>query len=60
MNALHLKGQGADAECSAVLQGLLMRGSDDAIVVLHGLLEVTSDEHVHTCLLYSAGRPVVD
>ena len=43
LNALHLKGQGADVECSTVLHGLLTRASDDAIVVLHGLLELTSE-----------------
>ena len=37
-------GASADAECSAVLHGLLTRACDNAIVVLHGLLELTSDE----------------
>ena len=37
-------GASADAECSAVLHGLLTRACDNAIAVLHGLLGVTSDE----------------
>ena len=37
-------GASVDAECSAVLHGLLTRADDNAIAVLHGLLGVTSDE----------------
>ena len=42
-------GASADAECSAVLHGLLNRACVDAIAVLHGLLGLTYLPFVQYC-----------